>query len=118
MGFERRRYLRVQLPPRAAKQGALRGILHECVLEQESGLRWHPTLKHKTGVDQPAHCIPELRLSALVYYAQQFVRELRPIAAPICAISFAADPTRSSRAINDACSVAGTASDVECVAVI
>ena len=34
----------------------------------------------------------------------------RPIAAPICAISFAG-PSRSSRAISEACRLAGTATD-------
>src|SRR6516165_9040260 len=36
----------------------------------------------------------------------------RPIAAATCAISFAVGPSPSSRAISEACSVAGTASDV------
>ena len=38
------------------------------------------------------------------------------MAAPICATSLAAGPSRSSRAISEACSVAGTASVAGAVA--
>jgi hypothetical protein len=66
-------------------------------------------LEEQPGLDQSAQRIPHLALAPLRGDGhERLVGEL-PIAAPTCATSLAAGPSRSSRAMSEACSVAGTA---------
>jgi hypothetical protein len=43
----------MQLATLAAKQRAVCRVLHQCVLEEEIGLRWFTARKNQPGPDQP-----------------------------------------------------------------
>src|SRR5262249_60037008 len=89
---------------RLPQQRPIGRVPHQGMLEQVGGVRRHALPEQQTGRNQAVDRRSQLRLRL----ASGAWEKSRPIVAPICATSLAA-PSRSSRAISDACKLAGTA---------
>src|SRR5215468_3440339 len=96
----------VKRPSRLAQQRAIRCVLHERMLEQVGRMRRHALPEKQAGGNETVERRSQLLLRLAYDRSQQGIRELAPIAAPICATSLAG-PRRSRRAISDACKLAG-----------
>ena len=93
---------------RLAQQSAIGCILHKRMFEQIIRVRGHALPEQQACRDETVECRCGVRSLALPTTAANRAWEnSRPIAAPICATSLA-DPSRSSRAISEACRLAGT----------
>jgi hypothetical protein len=95
--------------PRLPQQGAVGGVLHQRMLEQVAGMRWYALPEQQASGNQTVQADTNSASGLLTTADRRACENSRPIVAPTCAISFA-DPSRSSRAISDACRLAGTAS--------
>ena len=95
-----------------AQQRAICNVLHQGMVEQVGRLRRRTLPEQQTGRNETVEYRSELRLR-LVSPPQPAGRAKTPAQSPlpICATSLAA-PSRSSRAISDACRLAGTAKAV------
>jgi hypothetical protein len=83
-------------------------VLHQSVLEQVCRVRRRPLPEQQAGLNEALDAAPNSASGLRTSAASRAWEESRPIAAPICATSLA-EPSRSSRAIRDACKLAGTA---------
>ena len=100
----------VKRTSRFAQQRAIGRILHERVLEQIGRLRRRSLPEKQTSGDEAIRSA-DAKFRSLACALQPPVESCensRPITAPICATSLAG-PSRSSRAISEACKLAGTA---------
>ena len=94
---------------RLAQQRAIGRVLHQRVLEQISCMRRHALPEQQTGRNETVERrLPSSASGLRTTAASSACENSRPIAAPICATSLA-EPSRSSRAISEACRLAGTA---------
>ena len=80
------------------------GVLHERVLELVVGGGRGAALEHQAGGDELVECAARVGLAARRRRGDQARRKSRGRSrSPVCAISRATGPSRSSRAISDAC---------------
>jgi hypothetical protein len=110
MGCERFGDPGMQLPSRPAQQGAVGRILDQGVLEQVRGLRRHSALKDQAGIDEALERLLEPLCGELADRRCQLIGEFTADRGADLGAPLAAGPSRSSRAISDACNVAGTPS--------
>src|SRR5271154_2156114 len=110
LGFEGFGDTGVKRAARLAQQRAVGRVLHQGVLEQICRMGRRALPEQQTSRDETVERRSHLPTSGLrTTAASRACENSRPIAAPICATSLAG-PSRSSRAISEACSLAGTAS--------
>ena len=111
ISFQHRRGAGVQFLAPAAQQGAVGGVLHQRVLEQIGGVRRRPAAEQQPGLGQPVEPRTQLRARPPAPPARSGRSRTRGrCTAPICPISLATGPSRSRRAISEACKVAGIGS--------
>ena len=91
-----------------AQQRAIGRVLHQGMLEQVGRMRRHALPEQQAGLMRRSSADPSSASGLRTTKASRAWENSRPIAAPICATSLAG-PSRSSRAISDACKLAGTA---------
>ena len=70
--------LAVQVLPAALEQRVIRCILHQCVLEGVSRLRWRTSAKRQPGVCKLDKYVVELFVAQRRYRPNQFVAEFAP----------------------------------------
>ena len=85
-------------PARTAQQCAIGGILQQPMLEQKARPRRFAALENEAGFNQAAESILSSCSGRSATLAANSYENSRPIVAPICAISLAAGPIRSSLA--------------------
>ena len=105
--LQRLGHLQMQRATPLAQQRCLSRVLHQRVLEDVGRLRRRAPLERRpapTSCSSAASARPRRCANA----SSNSNENSRPITAPICATSLTAEPSRSSRAISEACSVAGT----------
>ena len=92
----------VQRSFRIAEQSAVGSILNQGMLEQIGRVRWGALPKKQAGCNKAIKRQMKFGLRLGTTADNRPYENSRPIAAPICATSFAG-PSRSSRAISEAC---------------
>jgi hypothetical protein len=90
------------------RQRSIRSILHQRVLKEIGCLRRAALSEQQTRGDDTVESRAYIRFRSIRDRRKQRVREFSPNHRPICATS-SAGPSRSSRAISEACKLAGTA---------
>src|SRR6516162_6372327 len=100
----------VELSPPAAQQRLVGGVLKQRMPEHIDGVRWLTAMVKKLGLHEPFQRLSQALLGKRIgNRTHRLIKNSRTSAAPVCATSFAG-PRRSSRAVNNPCSVSGTAS--------
>jgi hypothetical protein len=94
----------------AARAAASRKPLHEGMLEQIGRMRRHPPSEQQPAAMRRSNSDLSSAPGWRTTEASKACENSRPIAAAICASSLAEPPSRSSRAMSEACRLAGTAS--------
>ena len=111
--FQQLRRPLVILLASALQQRLVRRILDERMLEQVRGLWWCSALKNQARIDEALEGVLEVFFSEFADRTCQFVGEFATDRGSDLGDPFVPGPSRSSRAISEACNVAGTASTAE-----